>query len=629
MTLHSTILSDEEIDLHAYQSPVHTPISKAMIHDLFAQNWSPNRIPTDEERVILWRLIEDDTQSIARMNKELERLARCVERRAAAVENYSRAEAIARELRKTILSKYSSLTLVQDRLIAIDRTAPSGSSKDESYDACLKIMKTLEISKKECDSQLLACTSEVDALNAQIEGYCVERETQRRHLDTLEESARALSGWITLREEDIAFKKDILSVRRLVPVEIWGEIFRLRLVEDQVRFRLSQRTGIPPFTPLTLSAVCRYWRAIVAQYPVLWQNIAVPHHDKIMESQRDRILYYRDHLGYLLPKVYTYHHDIVSGVFPIPLLPFLKNAFGPKYASLEITNYTFSLLRGPEFPNFLDKLQIQTTHLTIHSKKTAGLWRFGRTSFGKRFEIPLHMLSELREVKGMGLGIALPSPLPPIYAQPTINLSTIAVKDTVWKATDIQACFAVAKGIERLEMTAVTIDPRNASQRINVPSILFLKCDMKEYPTLQTLIDTPNVATLELVLGNTFEPLNWLDENKMRLVSKNVKSLTLEGWDLFKASLDEDAKILEAILPKFPEVSTLTLVQPRIGACLDVLATYSTPLSELKTLHLINCNMNDLLLLSFRSRYNFLHKRHVEVIVTSRPPYLLSDSSLC
>ena len=590
-----------------------------MIKDLFVASWSPNRIPTSEERGVIQRLLEEDTQSILRMEKELERLARCAERRTAAIENYAHAETLARELREVFLTKHNHITITQKRLATFKDALPHGNSEDESHIARMGVLKTLGTLKKDYESQLLECDFEIDALDTQVVRHWNGARTERGHLNGLEESQRSVAEWITLREADIAFKKDVLSVRRVIPVEIWEEIFKTRMLEDQALVRAQRLMCVPQLTALQLSAVCRYWRSIVSQYSVLWQHVAIPHHDKITVPQRDRILHYKARLGALLPKVYTYHNDIVGGEFPIPLLSFIQTSFGVKYESLEVTDYRFSILRGPNLYWFLEKLRPQATQLTVHARRERA-WRI-RSNYGKRFELPLHMLSELREVKGIRLGISFPTALPSNSALPTINLSTLIVRDTAWRAADIQLCFNLAKGIERFEMTNITIDPLDGSQRVNAPSLRSIKCEMKNYPTLQTLIDTPNVTSLELMMETMFDPNDWLNNNSTRLVSKNVKSLRLDGWDSLKMTGGEDtesieatSRILEAILPKFPDITSLTLVRPRMVSCLDVLATYSAPLAQLQTMRLLESEFGELLLRSFRARHRLLHKRHVEVI---------------
>ncbi|CAG7854359.1 SubName: Full=Uncharacterized protein {ECO:0000313/EMBL:CCA71612.1} [Serendipita indica DSM 11827] len=576
---------DHEISYNPLLS-IHGPPLRSVIDNLTVANWSPNRVPTNEERNMIRQLLDQDAQLLPHMEAHLKELSNSAEFKQHAAALRIQEDTLANQISH---ESDSRTPLVHNLPLTIDHISsklPENGPGPEDARSAL-IPKEGQVS---------------------LDLYLEEKKKMKE---------------LTMLYE---LKRDVLSTRRLVPVEIWGEIFKLRMLEDHALYISRKRMGAPQFTALKLSAVCRHWRAIVAQFPVLWQYIAIPHHDKIMELQRDRILHYKSHLGVLLPKVYTYHHEIVVGVgvFPVYLLPFLRDTFGVDYASLEIANYTFSLLRGPDLTSFFDQLRPQTTHLTVYARETGAAWFFRPATARTLVEIPTYMLAKLHEVTGEGLGIRITA------SQPEINLSTLVVKDAIWQAADIQACFHVARHIERLELMRTGIGLQNAFRRVDASSLRFIICGANEYPILQNLLDSPNVSNVELTLRGRIEPYYWLQNSGFPLVSHTVKSLRLEGREFLERSFTIEIKIMEAILPNFPDITTLTL-DHNMDACLEVIGTVLNPVTQLQNLRIVPGSIRESRLSSFLARYHLLHRRHVEVDFTERdaqsPSYDSRDES--
>jgi hypothetical protein len=106
-------------------------------------------------------------------------------------------------------------------------------------------------------------------------------------------------------EERILQMKDVISSRRRIPDEIWVLIFMERVKEDEEPYTYADLPEPPPFTVLRLSWVCRLWRTIILEQPVLWRYIAVPFLENPSTSQWHRVQYFRERVGAIAPYVYT------------------------------------------------------------------------------------------------------------------------------------------------------------------------------------------------------------------------------------------------------------------------------------------------------------------------------------
>jgi hypothetical protein len=97
-------------------------------------------------------------------------------------------------------------------------------------------------------------------------------------------------------EEKIFEMKDLVTSRRKIPEELWRQIFKQRVFEDEQEYEASDREERPPFTVLRLSWVCRVWREVVVGQRSLWQYIPIPYSHHISRRQHARIDYFRKRL---------------------------------------------------------------------------------------------------------------------------------------------------------------------------------------------------------------------------------------------------------------------------------------------------------------------------------------------
>ncbi|KAL0063518.1 hypothetical protein AAF712_009615 [Marasmius tenuissimus] len=80
-------------------------------------------------------------------------------------------------------------------------------------------------------------------------------------------------------EERIKQRRDTVSVRRRIPVELWEQIFAMvySMKEDEYLLTLRSSRGVlPVMAPaVALSQVCSRWRGIVLSTPGLWASISI------------------------------------------------------------------------------------------------------------------------------------------------------------------------------------------------------------------------------------------------------------------------------------------------------------------------------------------------------------------
>ncbi|KAG8831183.1 hypothetical protein FRC17_003511 [Serendipita sp. 399] len=266
-----------------------------------------NRRPTGVERQNLTNWAKRDQEELNRISKEINLNSEEIESCLVSIRHYEEALRIAKVMKACTESKIEVVKQVIESIQATlddNLLIPPIDEKQASLvlrDMITKqkdITSASELELKNLESTWTMLTEKIGRLED-------DAEAARSILATIRRRNEALEVIRTAVTQDLSPKLELLSARRQIPDEIWGDIFLSRVVDDERDFDERQRRiGLPPFTALKLSAVCQHWRRIVASQPELWRFIALLNENAPLNEAR--LQHFLSRLGNVAPRAYTY-----------------------------------------------------------------------------------------------------------------------------------------------------------------------------------------------------------------------------------------------------------------------------------------------------------------------------------
>lgn len=141
----------------------------------------------------------------------------------------------------------------------------ASTNSEYHHEASLVILRLLDIHRVQVE-HLVATIS------------CLESEltSRKQGLKMANHSERAFSQCRSQILPILDAAKIVLSPIRRVPTEVWIIIFCLRGFEDIETYTQVDGAARPRPSPLTLSGVCRGWRGITKDLPILWESVFIP-----------------------------------------------------------------------------------------------------------------------------------------------------------------------------------------------------------------------------------------------------------------------------------------------------------------------------------------------------------------
>lgn len=266
--------------------------TKLVPTDNYDPNKTKNRIPTNRERQFLIESIAIEEKKLVQIGLEIQTLNIELANFRRAVQEYESMLLIAHDLLRHTEANFKAIRDVYQSLTYLMKRSESQSTLESPqrmiYDQMLKDRGDLEV--RHANSLSVA---EEDLSRASKRVYELEAELEASK-SMLAFLLRAISFQTHLKlriQEELQPMKDLIGARRRVPEEIWAEIFRERLEEDEDHFLRSNREGIPPFTIFKLSWVCKFWRTVAHHHPILWRYIAIPRASEVSPYQHDRFMF--------------------------------------------------------------------------------------------------------------------------------------------------------------------------------------------------------------------------------------------------------------------------------------------------------------------------------------------------
>ncbi|CCA70763.1 hypothetical protein PIIN_04698 [Serendipita indica DSM 11827] len=452
-----------------------------------------NRVPAPRERAEIQRVIKRDEEELARLIKDLELVEKQITTQGEIIHNYKEALTMADSMRR-VTERARKTMAGNGNILAVHsaNTSVRVSCDETSYQKYEDIYKEINAIRKIAIEEAQKATNKIAQLDASIRGTKRDLESEESLLEVYEFSKQDISVMIARLQEGIAIKKNLASARRIVPVEVWEYIFLLCVSEEEALFGDNQRNGRPPFTALKLSGVCRQWRDIVTGQPKLWQCIAIPHHDKISTGQRGRISYYRAQCSPLLPKVYTYTHNVLVGSFTVDLVDFMLDTFS-KYSELDLLARPFSVMRGPNHMQVLERLVPRTDVL-----KLTGYCEWRRPCPAANLDflqntkhlIVIGQNMDLRGISNSAENLTLTS----------LNLTEVAMQTEIFPGW-----LQPLKKLRYVEMFKVTFTPAAVVDTIEMPAMEHLLCDFSIYSFISRSMNAPRLKQLDLITANIEE----------------------------------------------------------------------------------------------------------------------------
>ncbi|PVF97915.1 hypothetical protein CPB86DRAFT_759473 [Serendipita vermifera] len=304
-------------------------------------NKEKNRIPTLKEERILRELIKKEHQKLAELDLEISELRAEIDGYQVNLQKFESALKRAANLRTCAEQTVSTLgegrTLHQ---LALDEeeSEPDSSGSESPISATNleldHIKDSIEISQigllKVAESALEEATRKVRDIEKEIDA----------HKSVIYFINHSLSSSLELRDrikDRIQRMKEVIGPLRRVPDELWLQIFLQRVTDDEEEYAENRRAGKIPFTTLRLTWICRHWRWIITEHPLLWRYIAIPRALSITEVQWDRIDYCRQRLKDTPSVVYTVRHSRGKDKSGFQLRELLRRFKSFKYLELFVS----------------------------------------------------------------------------------------------------------------------------------------------------------------------------------------------------------------------------------------------------------------------------------------------------
>lgn len=272
-----------------------------LIHSSSGREFNPviakNRVPTDAEKAYIQRLLIRECKLSETIEEEVGNLS-------------------------------AEIVDLEKQLIQCEGTLPAAVSTQNPNPIAMA-------SQTRQQPQNTATHSELHMIHNAEQAKMLETDIDgiRSQIAFANESLTHSINYLNELRQIIKNKREMLSARRIVPVELWKKIFEERVLEDEEYYERSGRSGNPPFTAFSLSHTCRFWRQIALNTPSLWQYVPIPCNDGLNSNQVERIFCQSERMYPLDPVVYA--SPALNAMSPVSdLSSVLKQSF-KQYRVLE------------------------------------------------------------------------------------------------------------------------------------------------------------------------------------------------------------------------------------------------------------------------------------------------------
>ncbi|KAG8815714.1 hypothetical protein FRC17_000610 [Serendipita sp. 399] len=584
-------------------------------------NESRNRCPTGFEREELVKWVRRDQEEIARNLKEQSdnngEITRCL----TTIQDNEESLVIIQALLKSTEVRITTSRQVSELLSCVSLRDTENLAQNASIGSSIHLQmvrryhEASETNEVELED-LLSTLNDLDMrrgnLEADLEATRSILAIARCRNETLVASEKAI-------QQDLSRKLQILSAHRRFPSELWGEIFAFIVADAEEQFRLGSRVGTPPFSALTLSAVCHLWREIAFGRPELWQHVAIcsskiRHNEARTEHYLSRI---RDKIP---PIVYTYSsiNFIPPNRAKLATWPFVSRllcGLNPKLKLLDIAlDIPFVIHR-----NFLPSLNVDTEELLLRKQS-------GKSTLP--IFVHRHRIQHLKSLTCHRIQLLLESefsPDPALLPSPNdqLKLRTITFTDSELQYGTLIGFCREAPSLAHLNIRTSELIYQNS--RVGVAGLTFralrkLSLQSTHLPAFSSESLVPNLEEVDLTC-RSYAILDWNEFIAVGSRSQALRTLTLRACidEVTSESLEDLKMTYESILVSLPKLGCLHIYGESGGG--EVLLT-AKGLLRLERLVLHHSDVHDsalaeLLMEAYQSRQDpisltFDQCRHID-----------------
>ncbi|CCA75664.1 hypothetical protein PIIN_09654 [Serendipita indica DSM 11827] len=442
-------------------------------------------------------------------------------------------------------------------------------------------------------------------------------------LATLEASKTMVHSSIEQRAHAISLKRRIISVRLIIPEEIWAKIFEISVADEEMTFIEGSRHELPPFKALKLSTVCKSWRNIVTSRSNLWRYLAIPHRHQLSPLQCARLAHCITLCRPYMPIMYTYSTEPGSLEGSVTLFSYLSQRISC-YEAIYTFGDFFSLDEELDFAPRAGTLCITPRYQTKmgpHPDDEEYMIFLSSLAYIDRLELRSTIVELMSSFDG-------PEELP--------NLQTLIVSNIVLYSEELVDWISMMPGLTCMKLPGVAIGMNlESTTEEATTSLECLTCSISQYTAISKWIIAPHLARLTLLLQDEPDPdLFRFDDDILAQytdsTNESISYLTLSipldaeedidaNWFVRDPLTSEEGEDGEeephytSILRHFQAVSCLQF-DGRV--LLSVLATLSTDKASLPNLHSLtisNSDVQESTLSTFLSGYHALRQRSLSV----------------
>ncbi|PVF97909.1 hypothetical protein CPB86DRAFT_706152, partial [Serendipita vermifera] len=271
-------------------------------------NQFKNRIPTGIEEMVLLELIKKEEREVARLDSKVSSLQPEAETYKVAVQESELVLRAATKLLKCTEISHFALHGINDSLLGLrgrDSPVPTGDISLTSNPLYREIAFDGMILESTRDDHIESTRSVFERASQRVRQAETELDSNQSMLYFINQSIdNALELQVKVKHQ-LYRMKELMGARRRMPNELWIQVFRERVKEDEEKYEASDREEKPPFSSLKLTWICRSWRVLVVDCPMLWRYIAIPRTSHVSPTQWDRLTYFLERLKSIPAIVYT------------------------------------------------------------------------------------------------------------------------------------------------------------------------------------------------------------------------------------------------------------------------------------------------------------------------------------
>jgi hypothetical protein len=283
-------------------------------------NQVKNRLPTEGEELLLINLIKREEDQVVQLESKVKSLQSEAETYKVAVQESELVFGAASKLFKCVEITFKALNGISSALLELrgrDSSVPTSHiavSPNPLYREIALDGMALENTRDEYIESVRLIFERAAQRVREAER---ELEANRSMLYFVTQSLNTAFEHKEMLRDQIGRMRELVGARRRIPEELWIQVFMERVKEDEECFQTSNREGRPPFSALRLTWICRSWRMLITNCPMLWRYIAIPRTFHISPTQWDRLNYSVGRLKSIPAIVYATRYSPDRTSFPL------------------------------------------------------------------------------------------------------------------------------------------------------------------------------------------------------------------------------------------------------------------------------------------------------------------------